>query len=200
LFVCKVHILATRWRSFTVTAVALRSCKAGEKTSASGTFATTTTTYTTRELQRHLATLIISVGDIGACLQNGIHTLWHPLAPSLLSYERGKNYTGCYVSPCTVVKKLSKKEKMGFEKFVNLSKVCKVFQGLEKFSKIVKIGQVVKRFSKFSKIVKIGQVVKRFSKVCKSCQKLVKVVPIFKTNSGKFPRSFHIDSSVSITR
>jgi hypothetical protein len=36
LSVCKVHISATRWRLFTLTAVALRFCRATEKTPSSG--------------------------------------------------------------------------------------------------------------------------------------------------------------------
>jgi hypothetical protein len=36
LSVCKVHISATRWRLFTLTAVALRFCRATEKTTSSG--------------------------------------------------------------------------------------------------------------------------------------------------------------------
>jgi hypothetical protein len=36
LSVCKVHISATRWRLFTLTAVALRFCRAIEKTPSSG--------------------------------------------------------------------------------------------------------------------------------------------------------------------
>jgi hypothetical protein len=36
LSVCKVHISATRWRFFTLTAVALRFCRATEKTPSSG--------------------------------------------------------------------------------------------------------------------------------------------------------------------
>jgi hypothetical protein len=35
LSVCKVHISATRWRLFTLTAVALRFCRATEKTPSS---------------------------------------------------------------------------------------------------------------------------------------------------------------------
>jgi hypothetical protein len=36
LSVCKVHMSATRWRLFTLTAVALRFCKATERTPSSG--------------------------------------------------------------------------------------------------------------------------------------------------------------------